>query len=226
MASAYYLERITQMTQAQSDQEHIEVLLHSCPQIPDRTSYILGESEDSPLPQMLAVGNGLVQAGAQVIAIPCITAHYFEEELSKQIPVPIIDALGETAQYLSERGIQSVGLMATDGTVQCGLFQKRLQDKGVNCILPDEANQKAVMSIIYEDVKCGKPIDYERFQKVTRSLKGQGAEVVILGCTELSVVKRDFNMPAGIIDVIDVLSRSAVLKCGRLKSEYQELITK
>lgn len=225
MASAYYLERITQMTSAAIDQEHIEVLLHSCPQIPDRTGYILGESSSSPLPKMLEVGKNLAAQGVDMIAIPCITAHYFEEDLSSQIPVPIIDALSATADYLSERGIQAAGLMATDGTVKSGLFQKRLQDKGIKCILPDEDNQRAVMAIIYDDVKSGKPINYEKFQKVIRSLKGQGADVVILGCTELSVVKRDFTMPPGVIDVIDVLSRAAVLRCGKLKPEYEELIT-
>lgn len=226
MASAYYLERVTQMTDAQVDQEHIEVLLHSCPQIPDRTGFILGKSDENPLPMMIEVGKNLEKQGAEVIAIPCITAHYFEDALSREFSIPIIDALGATAEYLSERGIRAAGLMATDGTVSCGLFQKRLHDKGIECILPDEDNQRVVMSIIYDDVKKGNPISYEKFQKVLRSLKGQGAEVVILGCTELSVVKRDFTMPPGVIDVIDVLSRAAVLRCGKLKSEYEQLITR
>ncbi len=225
MASVYFLERLTQMTDAKVDQEHIEVMIHSCPQIPDRTDFILGKSDKDPYPQLVSVGKGLAAAGAEVLAIPCITAHYFEEKLQGDIPIPIIDGLRETADYLAARGITKAGLMATDGTVMSGLLEKRLKERGISCILPDEDNQRAVMSIIYHDVKSGLPIDYEKFRKITKSLYGQGAEVVILGCTELSVVKRDFNMPDGIIDILDVLSRAAVLRCGKLKKEYEELIT-
>lgn len=225
MASAYYIERITEMTEAKLDQEHIEILMHSCPGIPDRTSYILGESSMSPLPKLIEVSKGLVNSGAQLLAMPCITAQYFEKELEKEVNVPFIDAIGETAKYLKDRNINKAALMATDGTVKCGLFQSRLKNEGIECILPDADNQAKIMDIIYNQVKSGKIIDYDEFESVVSYLCDNGAQVVILGCTELSVLKRNHIMPAGILDVIDVMSRAAVLKCGKLKKEFNELIT-
>ena len=70
MASAYFLQLLVQMSDAAMDQEHMEVILHSKPQIPDRTRYILGQSIDNPLPQMAAAGRGLVAQGAEMLAIP------------------------------------------------------------------------------------------------------------------------------------------------------------
>ena len=116
--------------------------------------------------------------------------------------------------------------MATDGTIQSGLFQKTFQNNGQQSVLPDEENQKKVMSIIYDNVKAGKAVDMEMFEEVSKNLFMQGAEVIILACTELSIVKRDYKLPAGYLDVLEVLALNAVKQCGNIREEYLELITK
>ncbi len=100
MATAYFLQLITQMSDAETDQEHMEILLHSNPRIPDRTRFILGQSEEDPLPQMIEVGIDLRSQGAEVIAIPCVTAHYFQKRLEREIGIPILDAIRETVLCL------------------------------------------------------------------------------------------------------------------------------
>lgn len=225
MAGAYFLQLVTQMTDAAKDQEHIEVILHSCPAIPDRTAYIIGKSEDNPLPEMCRIGKSLVQSGAEMIAIPCMTAHYFHDELEQQVGVPVIHAIRETAKYLKERQIDSVGIMATDGSVQSGLFEKELQKENIRCIYPSQEKQKLVMSLIYDDVKSGNGISMEKLDKISGELFASGAKVILLGCTELSIAKRDFTLGAGFLDVMEVLAKCSVEQCGRLKEAYRELIT-
>lgn len=83
MATAYFLYLLTRMSRAEKDQEHMEILMHSKPSIPDRTSYILGSSDENPAEEMIALGRELRSIGAELLAIPCITAHYFHEELEK-----------------------------------------------------------------------------------------------------------------------------------------------
>ena len=100
MATAYFLQLITEMTDASCDQEHIEILVHSKPQIPDRTSYILGKNEENPVTEMIRIGKKLSKQGAEVLAIPCITAHFFQREMEDALGVPIINAIEETALYL------------------------------------------------------------------------------------------------------------------------------
>lgn len=225
MASVYFLQLIVQMSEAETDQEHMEVILHSKPQIPDRTRYILGQSGDNPLPQMVLAGKGLAAQGAEMLAIPCITAHYFQEQLENEIGVPILNAVEETAVYLKQAEINCAGILATDGTLSSRLFQTHLAKHGINCITPGEEDQRAVMHLIYGNVKAGKPVEFPLFEDLSQRLFTQGAQVILLACTELSLIKRDYALGAGFLDVLEVLARKAVLCCGRLKKEYETLIT-
>lgn len=226
MASAYFLQLITQMSEARTDQEHMEVILHSKPQIPDRTQYILGKSNDNPVPQMVLAGRGLAAQGAELLAIPCVTAHYFQEQLEAEIGIPILNAIEETAIYLKQAKVARAGVLATDGTLSSGLFQSCLSRHGIGCIVPEAQEQKMVMQLIYDDVKAGKPVELPLFAAVSERLFAQGVEVILLACTELSLIKRDHSLGAGYLDVLEVLARQAVVQCGRLKQEYESLITR
>ncbi len=226
MATVYFMQRVVEMSVGVVDQDHIEIITHNIPTVPDRTGYILGKNgAQNPGPALKKVANDLTKQGVDVIAMPCNTAHYFYEEIKEGLDVKILHVIKETVNYLKERNISKVGIMATDGTVQTGLFQKEIESAGMEAILPDASHQKLVMDVIYEQVKKGNPIQSEDLRKAKEYLNGQGAEVVILGCTELSVAKRDIEVGAGCIDALDVLAMLSVKECGNLKEEYKELIT-
>lgn len=226
MATAFFMQMIIEMTDASKDQDHIEMLIHNCPSIPDRTTYILGKSAENPGRPMGAIGKRLAENGADVIAIPCITANYFLRELSEEIPIPIINIIEETVEYLAERNIKEVGLMATDGTIQSGLFQKALQLAGIDVILPEKDGQMDVMHLIYQNVKAACPVEMERFERVSGELREKGAKVILLGCTELSMIRRDERIGSGYLDAMQVLAKRSVEICGVLKKDYQQLITR
>ena len=226
IATAYFYELMIKMTDATVDQEHIEMLIYSKPSIPDRTDYILGKSSKNPVEPMIDVGKMLVSMGADHIAIPCITAHYFHDTLSEGIKVPIIHAIKETARYLKTQGIRCAGIMATEGTIHSGIFQKELKKCGISTILPSNESQRGVSDLIYKNIKANKPVDYQKFERASDQLRQDGAEVIILGCTELSLIKRDFNIGPGYIDAMEVLAmRSIILSEAKLKYEYHYLIT-
>lgn len=227
IATAYFMELVVKMTEADCDQQHMDMIVYNCPSIPDRTSFIVGRSKESPLPRMIEIGCALAAQGAEAIAIPCITAHSFHEALSAEIPVPIINIVEETAVHLQQNGIKRVGVMATDGTVQSRLFQKYLDACGIQTVLPDVPGQQAVMDLIYHNVKANCAVDIEKFYAVGSRLKEQGAEAVVLGCTELSLIKRDYPIGKGYIDAMEVLARASILRMDRpLKKTCQCLITK
>lgn len=226
-ATAHFMSLVTDMTGAAVDQEHIEMIVFSTPSIPDRTRHILDNSQPDPLPKMLAVGQKLAALGAQQIAIPCVTAHYFYEKLEAGIPATIINGVGETVRHLKENGITKVGIMATDGTVQSGIFHRELEKQGMEPIVPSEKRQADVMHVIFDNVKAGLPADMERFCSVALELREKGAQAIILGCTELSLVKRDNLIGPGFIDAMEVLAQQSVLRCGgKLKEAYTCLISK
>jgi len=226
MAMVYFMQLITEMTDAATDQEHIELIVHSKPQTPDRTGYILDNTKENPLPVLTEVGKELVGCGVDFIAIPCITAHYFQKELEKQIGCTILHAIEETAKYLRTENITKVGLMATDGTIQSKLFQQVMEQQGISCVVPEKEKQKYVMKLIYDNVKAGKAPEMKKFYRVSESLFEAGAQVVLLGCTELSLIKRDHLLEAGFLDVLEVLARQVVVEAdAKIKQNYVHLIT-
>lgn len=223
-ATAYFLELLTKMTAAVTDQQHIPTIVISNPGIPDRTEYILGRSSANPFPAIIEIGRKLAAMQADCIAIPCMTAHYFHQKLIEAIPVPVMNAIDATSEYLYQEGICSVGVMATDGTIASGLFQQAFQSKGIQVVLPEEADQKVVMDIIYQEIKAGREIHVERFRAAVEHVRKQGAQVVVLGCTELSLLKRDYELQGGYLDVMEVLAKTAVQQCGSLKRQFHHLI--
>lgn len=226
MATAYFFELVIRMTDAKTDQEHIDIWIHNCPSIPDRTAYLFDHTKENPVSLMLASGRELARQGADIIAIPCFTAHYFHKELTQKIPVPIIHAIKETVFHLKEYHKKNIGILATDGTVASELFQKELEKSHMNWILPDKECQQYVMDLIYKDVKAGEHIEIEKFYKVTDMLRQKGAETILLGCTELSLIKREFDVGEGVLDAMEVLAKCSVEKCeAPLKENYRCLIT-
>lgn len=227
MATAYFLELTVKMTAAGRDQEHLRAVLMEAPDIPDRTAHILDRSRPSPLPSLIRYARQLESLGCGHIAIPCITSHYFFPELQRELAVPLLNIVEETARHLRENGVRTAGVMATTGTVRTELFQSALAREGIACVLPDEAHQAMVMRVIYDDVKAGLPVEKDVFGEAAAHLRENGAECLILGCTELSLANRDEPLGAGCLDALEVLSRAAVLACGKpLRPTYDCLITR
>lgn len=226
IATAHFMELVIRMTDASCDQENLDMIIYNFPCIPDRTAYILDKSKENPLPRMIEIGNALASQGADYIATPCVTAHYFCEQLKSGVSVPIINGVKETVAHLKERGVTSAGIMATDGTVSSGLFTKELLAEGITPIIPTKEGQADVMHLIYNNIKAGKPADMDRFFSVKDELIKSGAQAIILGCTELSLIKRDCDIGHGFIDALEVLAQQSVVRCEKaLKPEHQNLIT-
>lgn len=225
MATAYLLQLIVDMTDAKTDQEHIDAIIFNRPGVPDRTAYILDPSKPSPVPPMVDMAQKLENLGVCAIGTPCVTAHSFHEALQSSVNVPFIHMVQETAAYLKAAGCKKAGIMATSGTVHMGLFQKALTDAGLDYALPDTEMQQHVMSLIYDNVKAGIPADMDKFRAVSAALRAEGCDAVILGCTELSIIKRDNEIGPGYLDALEVLARAAILTCGKnVKPEYESLL--
>ncbi len=226
MATAYFMQMVIEMTKADKDQDHIDMIVYHCPSIPDRTNYIMGKSIEDPGIPMISAGKKLTAAGAELIAVPCVTAGYFYDRMSEKIRVPIINIAEETADYLTSQNVETVGVMATDGTLKSGLFQKSFYKRGIRMVLPGESGQSDVMHLIYQNIKAAKPAEMNLFERVSDELREKGSQVIILGCTELSMIEKEGNIGAGYLDAMRVLAKCCVERCGILKREYRQLITK
>ena len=218
MATVYYMQRVIEMTKAGCDQEHINMLVFNDCDIPDRTAFITEKSPDNPLPVMVEDAKRLEAAGCEFVVIPCNTAHYFYDELEQAVEIPVVNIVEETIRYAKARvqDLSCVGIMATTGTIVTGTYQKYAERAGLSFAVPDEDEQDLLMQIIYDGVKAGKPVPRADFDGVANHLRAKGAQCLILGCTELSVLKRDLpiNDP-DVLDSIDVLASETVRRSGK-----------
>ena len=190
-ASAYFYELITTHTKAEKDQDHINIILSSRASTPDRTDFILGESDQSPLPIMIRDAKALEQFGATAIVIPCNTAHYFIHEVRRAVSVPVPSIITETVRHLQENGYKNAAILATTGTLASGSYQEELSHFGMEYRTPDKEGRDILMDIIYNDVKKGRIPSMEKLYRVADPLFAAGCDCAILACTELSLLHRD-----------------------------------
>lgn len=215
LSTAYFMEVLINKTDALIDQEHIDMIVFNHCAIPDRTAFILDDTKESPVPMMAQDAKKLEALGCDVIVTPCNTAHYFFDELQGAVDIPIINMIEETAIQLNKNKIKKAGIMATNGTVATGLFQQALLKHGIEAFLPNEKNQQFVMDIIYDNVKAGKPLELDKFKAVTDECRLFGCDCIVLGCTELSVLKKEYSLDDYYVDALEVLCERAIEFCGK-----------
>ena len=185
LATADLFQKITLHTLASCDQEHPRVCIDSNTAIADRTAALLHGGAD-PRPEMIKSAKRLESIGADLLIMPCNTAHNFYDDVAASVNIPVLHMIALTRDALKSKGVKCAGLLATDGTVQTGIYQRTFSGSGIDLIVPDGDDQAAVMDIIYNGVKAGDMNhDASAFRKTCENLIERGAEVLILGCTEL-----------------------------------------
>lgn len=213
-ASASFYDIIIENTKAEKDQDHINLLLYSHASIPDRTTAILNQATNDIINILKSDIYKLERFGVDYIVLTCNTSHNFIEELKKNATVPIISIIDETTEYLSKENIKKVGLLATDGTLQTRIYTDKLEAKGIEVIIPCSNNQSKVMSIIYDQVKKGIPVDDTMFSAVVDELIDNDAGAIILGCTELSYYGSYKNLGDFYVNPQEILARKCITLCG------------
>ena len=215
LASAQFMLRLTLLTSADKDQDHIPTVLWSDPRVPDRTAARFGTGPD-PLPWLLRGIQGLTQAGCGAIAIPCNTAHGWFEPMARAAGVPILHIVDAAATDLRRIGIThgTIGLMGTAATLAMRLFQERLGAQGWDIIEPEAVQMERLVTPAIAMVKANRVAEaYPPLAKVVNSLALRGATAVVLGCTEIPL-----GIQAGpadvlrvpVVDTIDALARAAI----------------
>ena len=215
-ATLLLCQRVLDSTDAVRDQEHIPTLVWNDTLIPDRTAAILGGDAEGCYAELLSAARLLERAGCTVLAIPCNTSHYFADRLQSDLSVPLLNMPRLAVDALASRSEspKKVCILATDGTVRTGVYQRECAARGLACAVPDDETQKAVMHLIYDVVKAGKPGTEADFAPIDAAVTALGCDCAILACTELSVYRAAHPLPARYLDALDLLARACVSACG------------
>ena len=215
-------DKIIKNTPATRDQDHLRVVIDSNPKVPDRTAAIVGNGE-SPVPVMVAGCRALKRAGADFIIIPCVSAHVFIAEIRQQSDLPILSIFDAVAEAVirDHPQIHSIGLLGTTGTINGGLFQKRLGKHTITTLVCDDEMQSRVMAAIY-DIKNAQAartrseitadLIAAAESLITRS--PQGAQGIIAGCTEIPLALGQEHLKVPYFDAVAILARAAIMHAG------------
>ena len=227
-ATVDFMNKIIRNTRASRDQEHIKMVVENNPQIPDRTGNLIGSGPD-PTIALYSTCKKLESSDADLIAIPCNTAHAFVERIQPYLSIPIINMLYETRAYIGRHfpDRKTVGLLATSGTVQSRVYHDAFAGSGLRLLLPDDGYQAKVMEAIYGErgAKAGH-VDgtcKSDLLEALHHLVGKGAELVVLGCTELPLIISEHDdyrvgdKSVAILDPTEILAR----KCAGIGEAWR-----
>lgn len=204
-----------------SDQAHPVWIAVSATNIPDRTRSLAGEAE-SCAPWLIRYGQFLQNAGADFLVVTCNTAHGFYAAVQPQLSIPWLHLMDLTSRDITRQHphCRRIGILATNGTVQTQLYEKSLTQAGLIPIALGLGSplQNLVMAAIYHPQWGIKttgdrvtPEAHRALQQAVNHLRDRGAEVIIAGCTELSVA---FNRqpPAGLpwVDPLEVVAHKTL----------------
>jgi aspartate racemase len=215
LASAQFMLRLTLLTPASRDQEHIPAVLWSDPRVPDRTRGRVAGGDD-PLPWLLRGIAGLKRTGCGAIAIPCNTAHGWYDAMREAAGMPILHIVDAAAEELRRCGIGpgTIGVMGTQGTLDMRLYQDRLQTRGWDCIVPTNEEMATLVTPAIAQVKANRVADaYAPLADLVNRLAARGASAVVLGCTEIPLgiqAGPQDTLHVPVIDTIDALARAAI----------------
>lgn len=211
-AGAEFLSLLTRLSPAGSDQEHPPVILLSDPQIPDRTAALLGRGED-PTERIREDLFKLVFWGADLLAVPCNTAHAFIDRFAGELPVPLVHIVEATLREAIEKSPNGGWLIATEGTLASGLYQERARRKGYILHLPSAPEQDEVTEII-RLVKANRISEAAgRFRPLAERLWRQAALPLITACTETPLAYRAAGLPESMtVSSLEALARATLRK--------------
>ena len=218
MASALFYKMITEKTDAAKDQDHINMILLSNASTPDRTGAILSGDESlrkAAYDSLHKDCKTLEGLGCKAICVTCNTAHYFVHQFD-DLSIPVISMIRETAKEMGKlhKG-DRIAILATNGTIDSGLYQGALEENGVIPYICSDENRAATMHLIYDCIKSGKPADKEALAAIDKEVKAAGCAGALLACTELSVIKADEKLDDFYTDPMEVMAERAIEFMGK-----------
>lgn len=211
-AGADMLLKIIAATPARTDQEHLHVILDSNAKTPNRVDALLSGGED-PTPMLQSSARRLEKAGAELLVIACNTAHLFHDRIAESVRVPVLHIADESVLKILRDypAVQTVGVLASNGTIQLQMYHDRLRSSGLKPLSPDPQDQNTVQGVI-DSVKAGDKGNAvrERLRGVAERLAATGAQLMLTACTELPLVLRDGDVSVPVLDPTQALAEAAV----------------
>lgn len=220
LATVDLFEKILEYTDAETDQDHIHIIIDCNSGVPDRTAAII-HSAESPLPMIRSSALRLEAAGADFLIIACNTSHYYLKELHDTVKIPFLNMIEETAKFIKEKGYKAAIILGSEGSMKVGIYKKTLERLGLTAIYPDSVFQQEITNVIYKGIKAGeKEWNVDILNRKIKEYETKYNAVTVLGCTELPVAQKQYKMIGHFIDPSLILALATIKYAGyKVKKE-------
>lgn len=188
-ATESFIRLLNARTPAKRDQDYLDYVLVNHATIPDRSSYLMDNSKPNPFEDVLDDIKTHSKLNPNFFVMACNTVHYFYDQLQKETKIPILHMPRETVRHIKENypDVKKVGILGTPGTITDGIYDQELKKNKLEIIKPSNKIQELTNQLIFDKIKKNNNVDIDLFYKILELMTGeQQAEIVILGCTELS----------------------------------------
>lgn len=218
-ATVYLMSRLIRFTPALDDADHVRCIVDNNPKVPSRIKALIEGGGVSPAPELQDMARRLEAWGADFLAMPCNTSHYYFQDIQDAVSIPVLNLIEITTQEIVEQqpGIAAAGILGSTTMILTGLYQHAFNVSGTNVVYPETGCQDRVMSVI-KDIKKGCVNQAApALAEALSSLKAQGARAVVVACTELSLLPfallNPSPQPLPQYDTSDILARAIIRIC-------------
>jgi len=221
LATTNFLVEMNKRYFPENDQDYFNYILMNHADIPDRTEYILDPTKPNPVESVIEDVHMLNQLKPNFIIMPCNTIHYFFDDIQKETDIPILNMIDLTVEYISEhyKSVRKVGLFATEGTLQSGIYENELLEKGYQVVLPERVLQDKINKLIYYYIKERSNLFFPLYYEILEDFQTCGADIVLLGCTEVSLMNsHDEQRCYPVVDAEKVLLSKTIVLAKQLKA--------
>ena len=212
-ATVDLMRRVIRATPAEDDADHIRMLVDSNPKAPSRIRALIEGTGESPGPFLAGMARNLELWGADFLAMPCNTAHYYLGEIREAVSVPVLNMIELTVGRAAKMqpGIGIVGMLASTAVHKTRLYEAAFQAVGAGIISPEPQCQEGVMACI-RSIKTGRAgaAELDLLNRAVLDLMSRGAEALVVACTELSIVAETIFAGVTVYDSAQVLAEAIV----------------
>ncbi len=210
-ATIELMRRVLLATPATDDSDHVHLLVDSNPDVPSRIAALIDKTGESPEPELVRMAQRLRVGGAEALAIACNTAHAYAPAITRAVDIPLLDMIALTAERIAAMALRHrrVGLLASTAVVDLGIYHEAMAGCGITVAVPQ---QQSTLVDIIKAVKRGDTGEAtrRRFAQISSDLAAQGVDLLLVACTELSILADSINPDTPSVDSLDVLVEEIV----------------
>jgi aspartate racemase len=217
------MQRVIKATPADDDCDHIHLVVDNNPQVPSRIKALIDRTGEDPLPCLQEMARKLEAWGVDFLAMPCNTAHFYHSGIQDAVSIPLLNMIELCVDAVLEHSpqVQSVGLLASTAVLNLGLYDHACDSHSIKVLHPDTELQSRLMQAI-RNIKKGQSGAGERItlQQNADNLVSKGAEVLLIACTELSILSGELKSALPCWDAAQTLAE-AIVREARGGLEYE-----